>query len=69
MVVLAVVDVIVVVVDVNVVFNVGFEANFSLLGILVVKEISSQSVAGALLKTKAFETIVTASNINKLDTK
>ena len=69
MVVLVVVDAIVVVVDVKVVLNVGFEANFSLLCILVVKEISSQSVAGDLLKTKAFETIETASNINKLDTK
>ena len=69
MVVLVVVDAIVVVVDVKVVLNVGFEANFSLLCIPMDKEISSQSVAGDLLKTKAFETIETASNINKLDTK
>ena len=69
MVVLVVVDVIVVVVDVNVVFNVGFEANSSLLCIPTVTTISSQSVAGDLLKTKVFETIETASNINKLDTK
>ena len=68
-VVLVVVDFIVVVVDVNVVRSANFEAKPSFSCKATVAEISLQSVVADLLKTKAYETIKTASNINKLDTK